>query len=31
MHIMGDVDGDGRADFEILAVTPVLVAADFIL
>jgi Tol biopolymer transport system component len=31
MRIMGDVDGDGRADFEIVAITPILQATDFIL
>ena len=31
MHIMGDVDGDGRADFEIVAAAPILLATDFIL
>jgi Ca2+-binding RTX toxin-like protein len=31
MRMMGDVDGDGRADFEIVAVTPILQATDFIL
>ncbi|HYI47922.1 MAG TPA: calcium-binding protein [Allosphingosinicella sp.] len=31
MQIMGDIDGDGRADFEIVAATPILQATDFIL
>lgn len=31
MRIMGDVDGDARADFSILATTPILSATDFIL
>ena len=31
MHIMGDVDGDSRADFEIVAAGPILQATDFIL
>lgn len=31
MRIEGDLDGDGGADFAIVALTPVLVASDFIL